>query len=498
MERDMKRTHGLLSLLGALALAGCGTSNTQATGDPLGAGAREAALARTEEAAPVKASDPLWETRRVPVFLTATGKAQSIERLYATIHKVELLTGQGNEAVATFTDDAGTSVELCGLSEKLFPLGAPPLSLSKPVSRVRVTLGPALMRFAAGSATGEQVLLAEALPKDSAGRPTLTLTLEKTFDPATNPLTLAVDLTKLAATENGATLALKALPEARGEARERTWTGIVRGVQGEAPMQKLLLGTEKITLGPATMLLGDGKSSPQIAEGQRVRVRATLDPATKSLRASRVTLDASSGILALGKLRSVDAAAQTLTLTLDEANGGTPGQNQLTISLAEGARLHQQGGLTLSPEALWQLASGTSLSVEGAYEPVTGSLSATRILLETGGPSVVSLTAPVTSGDAKSLTLGAPSAWDGFAPSPKGQPLTLGEATQFLDDTKAVLKPDAFLTQAKVRGVKAIGLLGKDGKITASRLELLPAPVATPAPEPKPTPEPTKKEIVSP
>jgi hypothetical protein len=497
----MKRASGLFSLLGILALIGCGTSNTPTTtGDPLGAGpGMGARTERPEEAAPVKASDPLWETRRVPVFLTATGSPQSIEKLYATIHKVELLTSQGNEAVATFTDDAGTTVELCGLGEKLFPLGAPPLSLSKPVARVRVTLGQALMRFVTGSPTGEQVLLADALPRDAAGRPTITVMLEKTLDPATGGLTLGVDLAKLAATGEGVALALKALPDARGEAQERTWIGTIRGVQGEAPTQKLLLGTEKIALGPATMVLGDGKSSPQLAEGQRVRVRATLDPTTKSLRASRITLDARGGLQVRGKLRSVDVSARTLTLGLDEVSGGTPGQNQLTVSLTEGVQLHQQGSLPIEPDALAQVAPGTSFTVEGVYEPVTGSLAATQIFLETAGPSVVSLTAPFVSGDAKSLVLGAPSAWDGFVPSAKGLPLTLGETTRLLGDAGATLKPDEFLAQAKERGVKAIGLLGKDGKITASRLELLPRPEPKPTPEPEKKPVETfKKEIVSP
>jgi hypothetical protein len=244
------------------------------------------------------------------------------------------------------------------------------------------------------------------------------------------------------------------------------------------------------------MLLGDGKNNPQLTEGQRVRVRAALDPATRTLRASRVTLDAGSGLQVRGKLRSVDASAQTLTLTLDEVSGGMPGQSQLTVSLADGAQLRRQGGLVLTPESLWQTAPGTSLTLEGAYEPITGSLAATRALLDSGGPSVVTIAGPITSGDASSLTLGAPSAWDGFMPASKGLVLTLGEATTLQDDLKVLIKPAEFLAQAKERGIRAIGLLGKDGKLTASRLELLPRPAATP--EPKPSAEPEKKPAEAP
>jgi hypothetical protein len=223
-----------------------------------------------------------------------------------------------------------------------------------------------------------------------------------------------------------------------------------------------------------------------------VRVRAALDPATGTLVASQVALGSVSGIAVRGQVVTVDPGAGTLTLELMEAENATPGQRLLTVSLAEKARIHRQGGLRLTGEELWRtLVSGATLQLTGIYEPVSGALAASRVLVESAGPSLVTLSGPVSGGDESSLTLGPPTAWDGFAPPASGLPLALRPSTQLLGDDGAVLKPEAFLAQAKERGIKAVGLLGNDGKVAASRLELLPKPVATP--EPKPTPEPEKR-----
>jgi len=112
------------------------------------------------------------------------------------------------------------------------------------------------------------------------------------------------------------------------------------------------------------------------------------------------------------------------------------------------------------------------------------------VVLESAGPSLVTLTAPVSGGDNNALQLGAPTAWSGFLPSSKGGPLALRDNTQLFDETGTALKADAFVGLAKERGVKAIGMLGRDGKLTASRLELLPKPAAAAEPKPTPTPAP--------
>lgn len=498
----MKRTYALNGLLALLALAplGCGTSSTPTTpslgGDSLGDGSGAArGVPRPEEAAPVRASDPLWESRRVPLLLTANGKPQGIERVYVTIHKIELLTGQGDEVVAVLQDDAGINVEICSLDGKLLPLGTPPLKASKPVSRVRVSLGTGLMRFAQGSATGEQVLLPAALPKDAAGRPTITLSLEKTQAPASGPMVLSVDLTKLSATGEQSPIAFSATDSPKSDTLSREWTGVVRGVQGDAPQQKILLGNELVTLSPTTVLLGDGSPAPKLAEGQKVRVRATLDSTRRGLVATQVNLGADTGASVHGKVVSVDPGAQTLTVNLDEVTGAMPGQNTLLVSLTEKAAIYKQGGLSLANEELWRsLVSGASVQLEGAYEPVSGAFAATRVLLESAGPSLVTLTAPVSGGDNSALQLGTPTAWSGFLPSSKGGSLALRDNTQLFDDAGAALKADAFVGLAKERGVKAIGMLGRDGKLTASRLELLPKAAATPEPKPTPAPDPAKSE----
>ena len=489
----MKRTLSLgvagiaAASLGAAALGGCGTGGaapTDPSGGLSGAGVARSAP-RLEETAPVKAADPLWETRRIALRLTATGKAPGIDRVYATIHRVELLGGaQGETTVAAFQDDSGAVVDLASLSGKLLPLSAPAVSSAQTITRVRIALGPGLMRFAAGSATGEQVLLSETLPRDAAGRPTVLVTLARPIDSASaGSLTLSVDLGKLESTGEKSSISLSASGDSKGEAIEREISGTVRGVAGEIPTQRMLIGGELVRLSAATALVGE---NPKLAEGQSVRVRIALE--SGAFVARRIVLGEDGSVLIRGKVKSVDAAAGTLTLAIDEVDGALVSQNTVGVTLTEGALLRRQSGLRLDRAALLQAATpGTVLSVEGGYEPVTGALAARRVFVEDGGPSVVSLTAPIAAADERSLTVGPPSAWDGFAPPEKGLTLSLQETTALIGDDGAALKPAAFALAAKERSVRAIGVLSKDGKVTASRLELAPKAAATPAPEPKPT-----------
>ncbi len=306
---------------------------------------------------------------------------------------------------------------------------------------------------------------------------------------------LSVDLTKLSATGEQSPIAFSATDTPKADTLTREWTGIVRGVQGEAPQQKILIGSELVALSPTTVLLGDGSPAPKLTEGQKVRVRATLDSTRRGLVATQVNLGAGTDASVHGKVVSVDPGAQTLTLTLDEVTGAMPGQSTLLISLAEKVAIYKQGGLSLSADDLWRnLVSGASLQLEGAYEPVSGAFAATRVVLESAGPSLVTLTAPVSGGDNNALQLGAPTAWSGFLPSSKGGSLALRDNTQLFDEAGTAIKADAFVGLAKERGVKAIGMLGRDGKLTASRLELLPKPAATPEPKPTPAPDPAKSE----
>ena len=491
----MKRTLALLPLV-LLALYGCGTSATTPSTGTTGLPGVEGRTQRNpEETAPVKASDPLWESRRVSVKLTASGKGDG--HFWATIHKVELLGGaQGETSLAAFQDDFGTSVDLAALSGKLLPLAQVPLSKSEPITRIRITLGNGAVRFAGAAPAGEQVALSETLSRDSAGRPTILLTLPKALDPSSpDGVTLAFDLDKLAPAGDKTPIVLSAA-ESKGEALEGELVGTVRGVMGDAPNQRALVGDQLVQLAPNTTLSGAVKGSPTLAEGQRVRVRATLEGG--KLVARGISLGAEDEALAIGKVRSVDAMSGTITLGLESLDGALPMQAALAVTVTDDTTLRKLGCLPLEKDALWRtLMPGVRVRVEGGYEPVTGSIAARRLSVEETGAPVVSISGPLAALDAKSATLGAPSAWDGFAPPAKGVTVTLRDTTAFRDEADAPLKPDAFLAAAKERSVKVLALLGKDGSLAASRIELLPRPVATPTPAPtpeaKPAAEPEKK-----
>lgn len=495
----MKRILALLPLVLLAAVYGCGTSaTTPSAGIPNLPGTDGRIQRAPQETAPVKSSDPLWESRRISVKLSARGKWDG--HFWATIHKVELLGGaQGETTLAAFQDDSGVTLDLASLSEKSFPLAQIPLSKSEQITRVRVTLGGGAVRFAGAAQVGEQVSLSETLPRDAAGRPTILLTLPKAVNPdAPDGVTLSFDLDKLAQVgdKTPVALALADAPPAEGLTRELF--GTVRGVLGDAPNQKALVGDQLVSLAPDTILTATGNASPKLTEGQNVRLRVALDPASGKLIVRAATLGATGDTLATGKIKSVDAAAGTLTIALEGLDGALPMQSTLSVTLTEDATLRHQGCVALDRESLWKTATpGAKVRVEGVYEPVTGTFAASRLALDEGGATVVTLSAPVASADAKALTLGPLAVWDGFAPPTKGVSARLGETTALIGDDGAPAKLDAFLPLAKERGVKLLGLLGKDGSITASRIELLPKILATPAPAPtpeaKPTPEPEKK-----
>ena len=494
----MKRTLALLPLVLLMINSGCGTSATTPSNTPGLPGAEGRAQRSPEETAPVKASDPLWESRRTSVRLTAKGKPAG--HFWATIHKVELLGGaQGETTLGAFQDDSGVTLDLAALSEKSLPLAQIPLSKSEQITRIRVTLGGGAIRFVGAVPVGEQVSLSETLPRDAAGRPTILLTLPKAMNPdAPGGVTLAFDLDKLAPTGDKTPVALSVAETAPAEGMTRELFGTVRGVLGDAPGQRALVGDQLVYLAPDTILTATGNASPKLTEGQNARLRVALDPASGKLMVRAAMLGASGEALATGKIKSVDAAAGTLTIALEGLDGALPMQSTLAVTLTEDATLRHQGCVALDRTSLWKAATpGAKVRVEGVYEPVTGTFAASRLALDEGATTVVTLSAPVAAADAKALTLGPLTIWDGFAPPAKGVSARLSETTALIGDDGASAKIDAFLPLAKERGVKLLGLLGKDGSVTASRIELLPKLLATPTPAPtpeaKPSPEPEKK-----
>jgi hypothetical protein len=485
------RTLPLYALLAAVAGCGAGTTNTAApslrdSGLDSGNPARSA---RTPGA--TGAAVPAF--KRFGLYLTATApQTPAYAHVFVTLRKIELL-GADEQTQTVFDDPTGTLIDLSTLSNATFVLAAPALP-ERPVARIRVTLGPSLQLFTPGQTDGETVVFADALPRDSAGNPTLLIALPKPTE-RLDRLTIAADLETLKVTDGKAALALKPQKETPGTQRARRLLGTIHTVSGDAPAQSFVLtladgATIPVATSATTVVSqADRSASPKLADGAPVAVTGTLDPERKIFTATRIVLGAPGETLVSGAIARPDAAAQTFTLNGDGFQGLLPTRLPLTVTVTETTALRSRGGLPVDPETFWATIARPDARVEaeGTYEPVTASFQAKRLLLlgEPAKTREASIEAPVTSTDPKALTLllGAPTAWDGFLASEKGLKVTLTPSTVLTDPAGAPLAAEAFFAGATAaRPVRVIGLLGPDG-LSATRIALG-APTKPPAEKP--------------
>ena len=480
----MKRiTVALLPFSLLFALTGCGGSGTATDSASLpggsasrGAGAMPAEPASVGSIGSAAAAAPFTP---VGLFLTGTDAARPTwEHVWATIYKVEGL-GADSKPVTLFTSGEGFLVDLTQPSA--LP-GAGVAATSLPgLTRLRLTLAPAVQASKMEQSTVETVALVPALPKDADGRAVATLTLAKPFEGGA--LTLAADLTKFIPTDGKAGLELTPADSPK-TSTPLIAAGTLRGGL------LLLPGGGRLTLelAGAQLANADGSSRPKLTDGAAAIVEGLLSPDSKTLTVSRLTLGRAEQAALEGIPSDPDPKLGTFALTLSRATGVLPTRLAVSANLAEKAVLRGRGGLPLTREAFLAALAEKSVRVriEGGYEPATGAFAVRRAWLLGKSVREAQATGSVAL-DEKSgtLTLTQPTDWDGFTPGEKGLGLTTTAATAYLDDKGAILTREAFVVALKERAVSAIGLLDGDGKLAATKLTLA-APLPKPEPEKKP------------
>lgn len=476
----MKRL-ALASLsLAALSLAGCGGSGgaTETASAPSGSAARaEASSSPAEPNAAVAATAPF-----TPIGLVLTGTDSATPtwgHVWAMVHKVEGV-GADDKPVTLFTSGEGFLVDLT--TPTALPGAGVLASNLAPLTRLRVTLAPSLQVVKPGQASAETVALVPALPKDAEGRAVATLTLPKPFE-GKSPLALAAVLSQLVAQDGKAGLNLT-VAESPKDALTLTVAGVIRGTQlFVAGGGRLELKSDASTV----LTNADGSPSPRSADGTRATVSGRISLDGKTVTAHRISLGPAENAQLEGEVGEVDSTLGSFTLTASRVSGILPTRLSATITLAEKPVLRGRGGLVLSREAFLAALSekGTTLRVEGVYEPVAGSFTARRAQLLGGSAHEVRLSGVVTLDEkSKTLTLSKPTEWDGFAPGEKDTAISTTSATAYFDLKGAELTRDAFVAALAEHSVQVVGLLNPEGKLTATRLTLAAAP---------PKPEPEKK-----
>ena len=190
-----------------------------------------------------------------------------------------------------------------------------------------------------------------------------------------------------------------------------------------------------------------------------------------------------------GRITGADATAQSVTLTPREVGGLTPTQSAVLVQITPDALLRQNGKVVKPAEFFAALSQNPNASVraEGDYETATGTLKASRVVIEsaTGGvvPTVhevvvqgVPAKASVKNG---SLQVANLTEWENFAASDGKNPvrINLTAATELRNESdtfiarenffKAIETPDENGLQVRVSGVYANGVL------TASHIALV-------------------------
>ena len=526
--------------LALAAIAGCGGAGTTGLTSPgIGANPTTATRAETDGTTAKAAALP---ANRVGLFLSVAPAEKgapggAYDHIWVTILKVETVDS-ANKATAVFDDPQGAIVDLATLrdtnGQRLFlPLAAAPVAGGKAIQRINLTFARSLELFAPGSNVGQMTPLADTIASDSEGRPVLSFPLTRPRDLGNGKQNVVVDfdVARFAVKEGRVTPALReGSGEELADLRRQVgavWAGTVadvassKGSDGSFTLN--LPGDNRsvvVQTGTGVALFNDGNTpNPALTAGGRVEVRGVLSPDTKRLVASQIRVFAdkggdTSGACLWGNALQVSRDAGTLALKPVRVGGGlaAPTQSAVTVTIAPDAVLRSRGGLLLTADdfyaTLKAAGSAAPLRVAGVFDPVNGTLKATRVSLEEPSPVAggheadVEGTVLVADSATRAFTLSAPLAqWNGLLPPVDGKTLTVTTtaATTFADEKGAYLAGDHFFTASApaaatpasdsttpaaprphvhITGIYANGIL------TATRAQLVAAPVVAPAPAP--------------
>jgi len=420
------------------------------------------------------------------IFVTDSFR-DDYDRVWATIHQVELLDAAGSARVA-LSDAAGKVVDIRTLrdatGERFTLVGAgsvPPGTYSA----VRLTLGQTFSLVPRGGTTAEVVQVAADLPRDGAGRPLVQFTLKapKAFGTGgASELVVDFDLASFALVGGRIRPALReaAASLLRDHRRHEPgiYTGMIVAPAGTPPNRtfSLLLPNDATiqvaTTGETAVYNADGSPSPTITHGKRAQVEGVMDLTAGRLLASEVKILPSTEPLrahVVGMPSDINAAAGTFTVTIGRAEGFAPRRITVAVTTSASTRFHLQSGLDVTKDEFFAaLAAGGMVKVDGNYDPGTNALAAVRAKhqhMDGARPHDVEAKgkpASVKTAE-KTFDLNPVSEYEGFAPSGTSVHVTVTAETKYLDKDGGALTADAAFTR-----LAGTGLVRVEGAYTVA------------------------------
>lgn len=339
-------------------------------------------------------------TGTVGVFVTDAFK-DDFSQVWVTLYKIEA-TSDGTTYSTLYENASGKTINVSSLATSAQLLAS--VSLPATTYRsLRVTIGDHLTLVPKAGGTGQSVPVEDSLGVHANEKVTLPLSASLVLpsDQSAN-FVLDFDLTGFELSGGRVKPALR-----RGD--DSHFQQADKRAELEGTVLHLTAGsgfdlmqnngkTISIRLSSTTVIFQSRQGTPgTLAEGQRVEVKGSVDPATHTVTADRVKIEDGSqssqsgddhggqngggdqsvtGADAEGRVASVDTTAKTFVLTPEEAEHFQPASGSLTIKTDANtvfARHHDGGG------SFADIAAGAKVEVTGTFDPATNTLTAVRV-----------------------------------------------------------------------------------------------------------------------
>jgi hypothetical protein len=355
-----------LAILGmSLALAGCGGGGSSSGGG----------------------------SAQVGVFVTDSFR-DDYDHVWATIFRVDLVD-ISNNVVNVFNDANGVVIDLktlrdangqrfAFLSETSIPAGT--------YTQAKVTLAPNLNLIAKGQTTGTTLQLDASIPRDSLNNAVVTFNL-----PAPRPINGSDDVVVDFDLANFKVQLGKIVPSLkeggktglgdRNRHEENEYEGDVSALSGSAPTFTFTLtrGGRSVTVTmtvDTTIFNANQAPSPTLANGKHVHVRGVFDTTANSLVANSIKIQSAQDVNhpeIKGTPSNINATLNTFDVTASKAHGMMPNRTTIHVITNTNTALRGDSGVLLDATTFYtQLATATSVEVEGTYDAPSSTITATR------------------------------------------------------------------------------------------------------------------------
>ncbi len=316
------------------------------------------------------------------------------DHVWVTVKKAVLTSASGDFTI--FNSPTGKTVDLKTLrdnsGERYSFLGTVP---NGTYTGIKITLDKNVTLFSAGSTTGAKRVFAGN--NGSTAEMDLNFQSGKQVGPNNN---FALDFHLGSWVDNGTTVSGSPfLQEGQGNGindnnrqEHDDSVGVIAGLSGTAPVQTFTMTHDQATVTVVTtaqtVISNCGTNAPlALANGIHVKVKGTFSVAQNAIVADSIHLksdgDEDDQPQADGAVSLINIAAGTFTLTIHDADHFVPSATTVNVVTDANTIFTSQTGSTVTASVfLTALVDGTALQVEGTFDPVTNTLTATQVHFE--------------------------------------------------------------------------------------------------------------------